>query len=119
MAMAPSPSAGSRAPVTDGTPPVGTISSPGVFADVCGSGSGLVPITGSANDPQGFVSYTVDYATNPNGPWTVINTSSTPVTNNTLGVWNTTALNQGHYFIRLTSINTSDVVTTATTVGLP
>lgn len=64
-------------------------------------------IHGSAFPTGGdsFGGYTLEYAANPNGPWTVITSSSVPVTNSTLGVWNTTGVPQGYYYLRLRAHN--------------
>ncbi len=99
-------------PVRDTTPPEVAITSPDPLQCVCNP----VSIFGTAEDPEGFDSYTLEYAANPSGPWTLIATSTTPVSGGLLGVWNTTALAQGYYFIRLTATNTAGLSSSITTI---
>ncbi len=99
-------------PVTDSTPPIVEITSPGPFSCSCDP----VNIIGTANDPEGFGSYTLDYAANPGGPWTVIATGNLPVVNGLLGVWSTTFLSQGYYFVRLTATNAAMMTSVFTTI---
>lgn len=99
-------------PIVDSTPPIVNITSPALHADMCDP----IVVTGNARDSGGFVGYTVEYATGPNGPWTNVVTSSTQVTNGTLATIPTGPLSQGWYFIRVTGTNTSDASTTATVV---
>ena len=58
----------------------------------------------------------VEYSTNPAGPWTNITTSFVPVVNNTLAVWNTTAIAPGYYFVRLRAANDCGPTNTFVTV---
>jgi hypothetical protein len=88
---------------TPTTPPTATITSPSPFASLCGN----INVTGTASAPGGFSRYVLEYATNPNGPWTNITTSTTPVTGGTLAIWNTSSLLTGRYFLRLTVESTS------------
>ena len=62
--------------------------------------SGVIEITGLA-DGADFVDYVLEYGsgTNPTS-WSEITTSSTPVTDGTLGIWDASTLN-GRYSIRL------------------
>ncbi|MBL8880514.1 MAG: hypothetical protein JNG88_15485, partial [Phycisphaerales bacterium] len=64
-----------------------------------------ISFSGSAYDlpdSEGrFDSYELQYATNPNGPWTTFDTGTTHVTNGVLGSWDTTNISQGYYFVRL------------------
>ncbi|MEW6016184.1 MAG: S8 family serine peptidase [Candidatus Zixiibacteriota bacterium] len=62
--------------------------------------SGTVDIAGIA-DGSSFTEYTLEYGQGGNPPnWTVINTSSSPVSSGLLGSWDTAGLN-GRYTIRL------------------
>lgn len=88
-------------PVDDETPPIAVITSPGPFGCACNP----TTVTGTANDPEGFGSYTLEWTANPADPWTLISTSTSPVINGTLGVWNTTAVSQGYKFLRLRATN--------------
>jgi hypothetical protein len=100
-------------PVTDNSPPIVGISSPGPFECVCNP----TQIIGTVNDPEsGFGSWTLDYAANPAGPWTTISSGNTAVVNGPLGTWNTTALTQGNYFLRLTAENGVGLTNSITTV---
>jgi hypothetical protein len=95
----------------DGTPPVASITSPGLLECVCPP----VVITGTADDPDGtFESYSLAYATDPNGPWTTFASGASPVIGSTLGTWSTTLV-QGYYLIKLSVLNAcgmdSEVVT--------
>ncbi|MBC7771060.1 MAG: hypothetical protein H7210_01065 [Pyrinomonadaceae bacterium] len=100
-------------PVVDSTPPIASITSPTQVANSCNP----VVITGRAYDTAGFDQYTVEYATNANGPWTEITSSTTPHnTDSTLATWNTTSVTEGYYLLRLTAVNTSELSTSVTTV---
>jgi hypothetical protein len=100
-------------PITDSTPPVVSITGPAPF----GCGCDPIEITGSAGDPEGtFLKYTLEYAQNANGPWTLITMSGTPVNNGTLGFWNTAGVPQGYYFVRLTAENTVGLTSSVTTM---
>ncbi len=99
-------------PVRDNTPPIGTITGPGPFSCVCD----FVTITGTANDPESFSGYTLEWANSPAGPWNLITSSGVPVVNGVLGVWNASALPQGYYWIRLVVTNGVGQTTTFTTV---
>ncbi len=67
--------------------------------------AGSLLIFGSALHPQ-FLQYQLEYAPIPNPPaaWTPIAFSHTPVLNGLLGVWNTIAVPDGFYQIRLNVI---------------
>ena len=71
---------------------------------------------GTANDPESFDHYVLEYSAGAGGPWTTIVSSTTPVTNGLLGVWNVGALPQGYYFIRLTAFNAMDASSSVTTI---
>ncbi len=104
---------GFASPVTDSTPPVVSITAPTALANNCNP----VTIVGTAYDPQGFDNYVVEYATNPNGPWTQITSSTNDVNPaGTLAMWNTTAIASGYYFVRLTAENTSGMTNSVTSV---
>lgn len=86
----------------DPTPPEAVITSPTEWSCVCGS----YTVTGTARDPDGpYLNRTLYYSAEPGGPWTTISTSSTEVSSGTLGTWNTAALSEGTYFLRLVSTN--------------
>lgn len=101
-------------PVEDSTPPIVSLSTPSALTSVCSPAA----ITGRAYDPNGFDSYELEYAANPNGPWTQIATSSTAVsTTGSLGSWNTSSpvnVAQGYYFLRLTAYNTTGMASSVT-----
>jgi len=100
-------------PIEDRTPPITDITSPAPFACVCDP----VTIIGTANDPDGtFESYVLEYASNPSGPWTFIAGGTTPVINGVLGVWSTTGLSQGFYFVRVRASNLLGLTSSMTTV---
>jgi hypothetical protein len=63
---------------------------------------GVVPITGSAN-PAGFFSYEVSfgYAGDTSGTWFIIAESFNPVQQDTLAEWDTFAITDGDYTLRL------------------
>lgn len=85
--------------IFDATAPTGSISSPAANATV----SGTVTISGTASDAN-FHQYELHYgAGSAPTSWTSIGTNprTTPVTNGTLGSWNTSALATGTYTIRL------------------
>jgi hypothetical protein len=100
-------------PVEDSTPPIVSLTAPAQLSSVCNPAA----ITGTAYDPNGFDQYVLAYSSNPNGPWTTITTSSTAVSSpGTLGSWNTTAVPQGYYFVRLTAANTTGMETSVTSM---
>lgn len=76
------------------------INAPAAFACGCS------PITfvGTANGPGGITSYTLERATTSAGPWIVISSGNTAVENAALGVWDTTAVSEGYYLVRLTAV---------------
>jgi len=99
-------------PVVDSTPPIASISGPSALEHSCPP----VTITGRAYDPSGFDSYKLEYATNANGPWTLIGEFEDAVNpDGTLGVWNAN-VPEGYYFVRLTAINTAELSTVVTGV---
>lgn len=64
--------------------------------------SGIVRITGSANHPE-FDRYEIAYGPdpNPNDAWQPFSSNSQPVTNDVLGLWDTTRVADGGYMLRL------------------
>lgn len=99
-------------PVVDNTPPVVAITAPTSLGPTCNPAT----IVGTASDTGGLESFTVAYSANVNGPWTQIATSTTPVNAGTLAVWNTAAIPQGWYYLRLTAENTSGLSSVVTSV---
>ena len=82
----------------DNTPPVGAIASPAASDYV----KGTVPVSGTASDATSFYQYQLDYGAGASpGSWTAIATGSSPVTNGSLGAWDTTAAADGAYTLRL------------------
>lgn len=75
-----------------------SIQSPGAFACGCSP----INFIGTANGPGGITGYTLEYASSSAGPWAEIGSGANPVVNASLASWNTTALPEGHYLIRLT-----------------
>lgn len=62
---------------------------------------GTVNVSGTASN---IASYSLDYCTQLSGPWFAISSRTTPVTNATLGTWNTATLDEGTYYLRLTTV---------------
>jgi hypothetical protein len=85
----------------DTTIPVAVITQPIDFECICDQ----FRVQGSANDPDGLLDYyRLEYQAVGAANWTTIITSSTPVSNNVLGIWNTPA-QDGYYYLRLTVVN--------------
>ena len=63
---------------------------------------GEVTITGTTDIPN-FFSAQLDfsYASNPTGTWFAIKTLTQPVTDSTIATWDTTAISDGDYILRL------------------
>ncbi len=81
--------------------PIAVITSPADTAVLVGP----VTITGRANSDS-FVSYLLEYfPETQGGNWTRISESTTPVTDGTLGMWDTTGLSHGSYLIRLVVVD--------------
>jgi hypothetical protein len=98
----------------DSTPPIAAITNPSASECVCGS----ITVTGTANDPDGtYLRDTLQYRPSTSSTWTTIGTASHAVTNGSLYAWNTAALPEGLYFLRLTVENSAGGVTTAETVA--
>jgi hypothetical protein len=87
----------------DATPPVVTISSPVADSCVCSNPT----IVGVQCDADGtLVSRRVEFGLSPNGPWTLIASSTTGVcASGTLASWNTSALPAGQYYLRASAVN--------------
>ncbi|MFN7021053.1 MAG: hypothetical protein ACK4WH_06965 [Phycisphaerales bacterium] len=82
------------------TPPSVTIASPSPQACVC---PGLVPITGSiADSGSGVSSYELDFAPASGGAWTTV-ARGVGAASGILGAWNTLALSDEDYHLRLTA----------------
>ena len=96
--------------VRTGGDPVAMITDPSPIECVCGS----VPVHGTASVPSGLLTgYRLEWSATGNDPWNLISTSASPVTNGLLGTWNTTGLNEGYYFLRLTTQNSDGLSSTA------
>ncbi|HEY3246418.1 MAG TPA: hypothetical protein VGM03_23985 [Phycisphaerae bacterium] len=91
-------------------PPTASISSPVPFGCVCG---GNFNVTGTAAAGLGPLSWTLDYQPIGGSGWTIISTGTNLVLGLTLGTWNTAALPQGNYMLRLTVLNACALVSTA------
>src|ERR1043166_3510072 len=78
---------------------------------------GQVKITGQVDVP-GFASAQLDfaYASNPTNTWFTIQTFSQPITDSTLATWDTTAITDGDYILRL-RVNIQD--STSQEVSVP
>jgi len=99
-------------PVTDVTPPEVAITSPAPMDCVCNP----TTITGTVDDPEGLDSWAVEYAPAGGGAWVTINTGTDPVIDDTLAVWDTTALSQGYYLLRLSAENLVGLTSSTTIV---
>ncbi|KAA0255549.1 MAG: hypothetical protein EDX89_05660 [Acidobacteria bacterium] len=91
-----------------------------LVSNVLQNGATDVPVTGTVTMAN-LSSWTLDYGTGANPTsWTTIVTSSSPVSNGTLGTWATLPLANGLYSLRLTAADTYDnytVVVHTPTVG--
>ena len=82
---------------------------------------GEVTITGTTDIPN-FFSAQLDfsYASNPTGTWFAIQTLSQPVTDSIIATWDTTAISDGDYILRLRVNlldNTSQEITVPIQIG--
>ncbi|MCO6437968.1 MAG: hypothetical protein J5J06_12825, partial [Phycisphaerae bacterium] len=85
----------------DPTPPLVEITSPADSECVCG----MVPITGTATDPESPLrEYRIEYRPL-GGNWSLIGSDTGPVSAGSFGEWNTSGLSQGWYVLRLTATN--------------
>lgn len=82
--------------------PLARIDSPSNLDCVCSS----AVITGSAESgTETFAAWDLEFTPLAGGAWTTISSSSDPVSQGTLGIWDTSALPEGSYFLRLTVEN--------------
>ncbi|MFG0286352.1 MAG: hypothetical protein ACF8R7_18210 [Phycisphaerales bacterium JB039] len=100
------------APVFDSTPPTVAITSPGAFDCGCNT----MQIRGTIADAEsGIASWTLEYARESAGPWSLIASGSSAVgTGGLIASWNTTGLAQGDYLIRLTASNGAEMTSVVT-----
>ena len=91
----------SRMIQVDGSAPATAITSPAASAYI----NGTVPVNGTASDTFSFYSYLLEYGSGAApGSWSPIGaTTYTPVTGGLLQNWNTTAVADGLYTLRLTA----------------
>lgn len=83
------------------TPPVVDLALPDDYACGCANG----PITGTATEPDGtFTNYRLEWSVDSAGPWNLINTSTSPVSNGLLGNF-PGAMPEGHSYVRLIATN--------------
>lgn len=109
-----SPSSGAAITV-DTAAPVAFITSPTNGASVTGS----YAVQGTASDAKGFNYYKVEYYDSKTNSWNQIGTNqSSPVTNNTLVTWNSAAILDGTYKLRLTAYDQAYNCTTSEVTGL-
>ncbi len=77
--------------------------SPAITAPAAGQSLlGQVPVNGSSDVPN-FAEYELDFAyqNDTGATWFVIRKSSQPLSNDVLGVWDTTGISDGDYILRL------------------
>jgi len=90
----------SRMVQIDGSPPTAAITSPATGSWA----TGALPVQGTADDSISFYNYVLEYGAGASpASWTQITSSTTPVTAGLLGTWDTTAVADGLYTIRLTA----------------
>jgi hypothetical protein len=95
------------------SPPTAQITDPDSINCVCGTVI-VQGTAGAASDP--ILSWKLEYQSAGSVGWTSIATGTTPVVNNVLGNWNTGALLQGYYILRLTVQNACGSADTAVVV---
>jgi hypothetical protein len=94
--------------------PTAAITAPSAFGCVCG---GNVTVTGSASAGSDLLlGWKLDFQAGAGGAWTTINSGTSPVSNATLGTWNTAALASGYYILRLSVSNGCGVANSAVQV---
>ena len=94
------------------TAPVAELTAPPDLGSGCACG-GIVSVEGTARDPDGtFDSYTLDYRRIGVPAWTFILNSTTEVAGGWLGDWDTTALAEGYYYLRLRATNLCSMTST-------
>ncbi len=83
-------------------------------------GGASISVTGTASDPNGLKTYTLDYGVGGDpASWTTLKTSTTPVTDGLIYAWDTTSLTSGMYTLRLTvTDNAGNVVVDTARVRL-
>ena len=95
----------------DTTPPLVDITAPAAFACGCNS----VTITGSVSDPDGEYSGDVlEYRASNQNTWIQVASATSPRVG-VLYVWNTAALTEGYYFVRVTGHNECNLSASDTT----
>ena len=102
----------------DASAPEATITSPGFEQCVCGT----VAVRGTACDPQGtYNNDKLEYlpaSAAAGAAWTLIGTANSPLcVEGTLYNWNTAAVPEGYYYLRLTVENDCGLITEAVTVA--
>jgi len=93
-------------------PPTASITSPSALGCVCG----IVDVQGTADAGGAPLTRTLEYQPVGGATWSQISSGTTPVTNGSLGMWDTAGLAQGHYVLRLTVQNSCGLVNTAVAV---
>lgn len=102
--------------VVDRTAPTATITAPASSGRINGTN---YAITGTATDALSFNYYKVDYSPAGANTWTQIGTNqSVAVNNGTLINWNTTAVPDGNYDLRLTVLDKATNTTTSTVTSV-
>lgn len=97
----------------DLTPPTAEISSPAALGCVCSG----VAIYGTANDPDGeLANWRLERKAPDAATWTLINTSSTPVSGLVSHWYPASSATQGYYLLRLTVTNACGAISSAETV---
>lgn len=93
--------------------PSAAITAPAAFGCVC---NGNVSVIGSASAGLDLLlGWELDYQPGSGGAWTNISSGISPVSNASLGTWNTTGLN-GYYILRLSVVNGCGVANSAVQV---
>ena len=94
------------------TPPIAELTAPTGLGTAC-TCAGNVYIAGTADDPDGtFYAYGLDFRPAGGGAWENITVSQAPVINDQLAVWDTSALAQGYYLLKLSVANICGMVST-------
>lgn len=84
------------------TPPIAAITTPLAYDCACSA----TPVIGTADQTAGdFAGYVLDYMLVGHSGWTEIFNGLDPVVDDQLGLWNTVALAEGNYLLRLTVMN--------------
>lgn len=93
----------------DYTPPTCVISDPGALSCACDPMSVIGTV---ADSDGGLLGYALEYAADGSSTWTLIESASSSIMNNELGVWHTSGLQQGLYLLRLTATNACGLTST-------